>query len=66
MIYSKFLHPISLDIGLNLLVFGSSHELTQKLVQYPVILDGYPFNKIYMYVFEKSCGFNKLQLGVFT
>ena len=42
--------PVSLDIGLVLLVFGSSFGLTQirhRLVQYPVILDGYPF-KIYI------------------
>ena len=35
--------PISLDIGLVLLVFGSSFRLAQirhRLVQYPVILDG--------------------------
>ena len=40
--------PILLDIGLVLLVFGSSFGLTQiqhRLVQYPVILDGYPSNK---------------------
>ena len=41
--------PISLDIGLVLLVFGSSFGLAQirhRLVQYPEILDGYPSNKI--------------------
>ena len=53
MIYSKFLigHPISLDIGLVLLVFGSSFRLApiwHRLVQYPVILNGYPSNKIYV------------------
>ena len=40
---------ISLDIGFVLPVFGSSYGLTQiqhKLVQYPVILDGYPSNNI--------------------
>ena len=40
--------PISLDIGLVLLVFGSSFRLTRirhRLVQYPVILDGYPSNE---------------------
>ena len=44
-------HPITLDIGLILLVFGSSYGLTQiqhRLVQYPVILDGYPSNKMYL------------------
>ena len=46
--YWMGVHPISLDIGLVLLVFGSSYGLTQiqhRLVQYPVILDGYPFNE---------------------
>ena len=45
--------PISLDNGLVLLVFDSSFGLAQilhKLVQYPVILDGYPSNKIYVQV----------------
>ena len=44
--------PISLDIRLMLLVFGSSFELTQiqhRFIQYPVILDSYPSNKIYIY-----------------
>ena len=43
--------PISLDIGLVLLVFGSSFGLAQilhRLVQYPVILDSYPSNKVYI------------------
>jgi hypothetical protein len=42
-------HPISLDIGLVLLVFGSSYGLAQiqnRLIQYPVILDSYPSNKM--------------------
>ena len=37
-------HPISLDIGLVFLVFGSSYRLAQiqyRLVEYPVILDGW-------------------------
>ena len=40
-----------MDIGLVLLVFVSSFGLAQILhrpVQYPVILDGYPTNKIYI------------------
>ena len=45
--------PISLYIGLVLLVFGLFFGLAQilrRLVQYPVILDAYPSNKICTYV----------------
>ena len=44
---------ISVDIGLVLLVFGSSFGIARiqhRLVQYAVILDGYPSTKIYVFV----------------
>ena len=43
-------HPISLNIGPALLVFGLSYGLAQiqhRLVQYPVKLDGSSSNKLY-------------------
>ena len=43
-------HPILLDIELVLLEFGPSYRLAHRLIQYPVILDGYPSNKIYLLV----------------
>ena len=47
-------HLISLHIRLVLLVFGSSYRLARiqhRLVQYPVILDSYPSNKIHVHVY---------------
>ena len=65
--------PISLNIGLILLVIGSSFGLAQirhRLVQYPVILDGYPSNKIYIAVFRHFAKFNARQIfplyGIWT
>ena len=51
--------PISLDIGLVLLVFHPSFGLTQiqrSLVQSPAILDGYPS--------DKMCGYKSLRYVV--
>ena len=55
--------PISLNIGLVLLVFGSSFGLAQirhRLVQYPVILDGYPSNKMYIYTHNHAGAHNDI------
>ena len=64
MIYNNSL-AISLHIGLVLLVFGSSFRLAQiqhRLDQYPVILDGYPSNKMHLFcssiaegIYSKAC-----------
>ena len=58
-------HPISLDNGLILLVFGSSFRLTpiqHRLVQYPEILDGYPSNKIYMYTSNLGMEYGNMRI----
>ncbi len=48
-------YHLSLDIRLVLLVFSLSYGLAQiqhRLVQYPVVMDGYPSNKIHGEVTE--------------